>query len=121
MIAICCILLPKGWCNRLETAPLELKVTSSNLPSSRLGGQNLYRKISYFAKWSFILFAQHIICKIDKDLIHLESSLCMDGDNLSTEAMKVELACLYYLQLPSEKRSEGRHSIEYYMLVFASY
>ncbi|KAL4644059.1 hypothetical protein ACB092_02G135700 [Castanea dentata] len=49
----------------------------------------------------------HIICKIDKDLIHLESSLCMDGDNLSTEAMKVELACLYYLQLPSEKRSEG--------------
>ncbi|GMY12399.1 protein TONSOKU isoform X1 [Fagus crenata] len=48
-----------------------------------------------------------ITCKIDKDLMHLESSSCMDGDKLSTEAMKVELACLYYLQLPSEKRSEG--------------
>jgi hypothetical protein len=35
--------------------------------------------------------------------------------------MKVELACLYYLQLPSEKRSEGKHSIEYYMLVITSY
>ncbi|KAK7822727.1 protein tonsoku [Quercus suber] len=49
----------------------------------------------------------HTSCDKHDDLIHLESSLCMDGDYLSTEAMKVELACLYYLQLPSEKRSEG--------------
>lgn len=52
---------------------------------------------------------QCIICKIDKDLINVEAGSCRDGDKLSIESVKVELACLYYLQLPSEKRSEGRH------------
>jgi len=28
---------------------------------------------------------------------------------LSIESMTVELACLYYLQLPTEKRSKGGH------------
>lgn len=33
----------------------------------------------------------------------------MVGDKLDMECMKVEVACLYYLQLPTEKRSRGRH------------
>lgn len=33
----------------------------------------------------------------------------MVGDKLNIEWMKVEVACLYYLQLPTEKRSGGRH------------
>ncbi|XP_042971160.1 protein TONSOKU-like isoform X1 [Carya illinoinensis] len=48
-----------------------------------------------------------IICKIDKQLILVEASSCMDGDKLSIESIKVELACLYYLRLPIERRSEG--------------
>ncbi|XP_062147613.1 protein TONSOKU [Alnus glutinosa] len=48
-----------------------------------------------------------IVCKIDKDLINVEAGSSRDGDKLSIESVKVELACLYYLQLPSEKRSEG--------------
>ena len=32
----------------------------------------------------------------------------MAGDKISIESLKVELACLYYLQLPAEKRSKGR-------------
>lgn len=52
---------------------------------------------------------QYIICKIDKQLILVEASSCMDSDKLSIESVKVELACLYYLQLPVEKRSEGKN------------
>jgi hypothetical protein len=52
---------------------------------------------------------QCIVCKIDKHLINVEAGSSRDGDKLSIESVKVELACLYYLQLPSEKRSEGRH------------
>ncbi|KAG6660769.1 hypothetical protein CIPAW_03G127600 [Carya illinoinensis] len=48
-----------------------------------------------------------IIFKIDKQLILVEASSCMDGDKLSIESIKVELACLYYLRLPIERRSEG--------------
>ncbi|KAG6721658.1 hypothetical protein I3843_03G123000 [Carya illinoinensis] len=48
-----------------------------------------------------------IICKIDNQLILVEASSCMDGDKLSIESIKVELACLYYLRLPIERRSEG--------------
>ncbi|KAL7102122.1 hypothetical protein ACP275_08G099500 [Erythranthe tilingii] len=37
----------------------------------------------------------------------MDLSLCRVGDKLDIEQMKVELACLYYLQLPREKRSRG--------------
>ncbi|KAK2656121.1 hypothetical protein Ddye_009173 [Dipteronia dyeriana] len=45
--------------------------------------------------------------KIDDDLIHLEAGSCTTSDKLNIESLKVELACLYYLQLPTEKRSKG--------------
>ncbi|KAL3528003.1 hypothetical protein ACH5RR_012659 [Cinchona calisaya] len=50
---------------------------------------------------------QHIILRIDDDLLHIEPDSCMIGDKLSIEQMKVEVACLYYVQLPSEKRAKG--------------
>ncbi|KAK0605730.1 hypothetical protein LWI29_030110 [Acer saccharum] len=45
--------------------------------------------------------------KIDDGLIHLEAGSCTTSDKLNIESLKVELACLYYLQLPTEKRSKG--------------
>ncbi|PON82233.1 N-terminal acetyltransferase A, auxiliary subunit [Trema orientale] len=50
---------------------------------------------------------QCITIKIDKELIHVEAVTFVTTDKLSIESVKVELACLYYLQLPGEKRSEG--------------
>ncbi|KAL5752076.1 hypothetical protein ACOSQ2_022583 [Xanthoceras sorbifolium] len=50
---------------------------------------------------------QRITFKIDNDLIHLEAGSCITSDKLNIESLKVELACLYYLQLPMEKRSKG--------------
>ncbi|KAL5815786.1 hypothetical protein ACOSQ3_024164 [Xanthoceras sorbifolium] len=53
---------------------------------------------------------QRITFKIDNDLIHLEHlepGSCITSDKLNIEPFKVELACLYYLQLPMEKRSKG--------------
>ncbi|XP_022977670.1 protein TONSOKU isoform X2 [Cucurbita maxima] len=43
--------------------------------------------------------------KIDNKQIHIE--IASFGDMLTIESAKEELACIYYLQLPFEKRSEG--------------
>ncbi|KAJ0098287.1 hypothetical protein Patl1_27847 [Pistacia atlantica] len=51
---------------------------------------------------------QCITFKVDNDLIHLEARSLIDGDNFNFESLKVELACLYYLQLPIEKRSKAK-------------
>ncbi|GAV62553.1 TPR_8 domain-containing protein/TPR_12 domain-containing protein [Cephalotus follicularis] len=48
-----------------------------------------------------------ITFKIDNDLIHVKAGLCMVGNKLSIESLKLDLACLYYLQFPVEKRSKG--------------
>ncbi|CAN6572828.1 unnamed protein product [Malus baccata var. baccata] len=48
---------------------------------------------------------QCITFKIDRDLIHLDYDSF--SDKLSIESIKTELACLYYLRLPIERRSEG--------------
>ncbi|PPD74456.1 hypothetical protein GOBAR_DD28619 [Gossypium barbadense] len=45
--------------------------------------------------------------KIDDNKINVAVSSFMAGDKISIESLKVELACLYYLQLPVEKRSKG--------------
>ncbi|KAL7230356.1 hypothetical protein ACSBR2_008781 [Camellia fascicularis] len=52
-------------------------------------------------------YCQKLTFKIDEDFVHVELGSCMVGDELSIERMKVEVACLYYLQLPTEKRSRG--------------
>ncbi|CAK7355042.1 unnamed protein product [Dovyalis caffra] len=50
---------------------------------------------------------QCIIFRIDNDLIHVDAASYLAFDKLSIESMTVELACLYYLQLPTDKRSKG--------------
>ncbi|KAG8383782.1 hypothetical protein BUALT_Bualt04G0049500 [Buddleja alternifolia] len=50
---------------------------------------------------------RHIIFKIDADLVHMDLDLCSAGRKLGIEQIKVELACLYYLQLSREKRSRA--------------
>ncbi|KAB2597114.1 hypothetical protein D8674_000034 [Pyrus ussuriensis x Pyrus communis] len=47
---------------------------------------------------------QVVSFKIDKDVIHYPMKATA---KLSIESMKVELACLYYLGLPVERRSDG--------------
>lgn len=39
----------------------------------------------------------------------MELSSFTIGDKLSIARMKVEVACLYYIQLPKEKRSKGKY------------
>ncbi|XP_047163829.1 protein TONSOKU [Vigna umbellata] len=48
-----------------------------------------------------------IACRIGNDIVHVEASLCTTGDQLNIDSLKAVVACLYYLQFPSEKRSEG--------------
>uniref|UniRef100_A0A5B6ZRH6 Protein TONSOKU n=1 Tax=Davidia involucrata TaxID=16924 RepID=A0A5B6ZRH6_DAVIN len=50
---------------------------------------------------------QQLTFKIDEDLVHLKLGSCIVGNKLSIECMKVEVACLYYLQLSTAKRSRG--------------
>ncbi|KAK4416756.1 protein TONSOKU [Sesamum alatum] len=50
---------------------------------------------------------QHIIFKIDQELVHVDLDMCSVGGKLDIERIKVELSCLYYLQLSREKRSRG--------------
>ncbi|KZV53838.1 protein TONSOKU [Dorcoceras hygrometricum] len=50
---------------------------------------------------------QHITCKIEDELLHVDLDLWNVGGKLSVEQLKVELACLYYLQLCRERRSKG--------------
>ncbi|XP_034683390.1 protein TONSOKU [Vitis riparia] len=52
-------------------------------------------------------YGQYIAFKIENDLIQIEAAPCMVDDMLSIESLKVEVACLYYLQLPVDKRSRG--------------
>ncbi|KAL6523140.1 hypothetical protein OROHE_016435 [Orobanche hederae] len=54
-----------------------------------------------------INLVQHIIFKIDQEFVHVDLDLCRVGAKFDLEQMKAELACLYYLQLPRERRSRG--------------
>ncbi|CAL1373979.1 unnamed protein product [Linum trigynum] len=48
-----------------------------------------------------------ITFKIDNDLINFEAGSSFALGELSIESLSIEVACLYYLQLPSEKRCKG--------------
>ncbi|KAK7358853.1 hypothetical protein VNO77_00793 [Canavalia gladiata] len=51
--------------------------------------------------------AQYITCQIGNDIIRVEATLCTTGNQLKIDSLKAALACIYYLQFPTEKRSEG--------------
>ncbi|GER29629.1 tetratricopeptide repeat (TPR)-containing protein [Striga asiatica] len=53
---------------------------------------------------------QHIIFRIDNESVHMDLDLYCTGRKLDLEKLKVELACLYYLKLPREKRSRGKYA-----------
>ncbi|XP_048233146.1 protein TONSOKU isoform X2 [Ricinus communis] len=50
---------------------------------------------------------QCIVFRIDDAMLRIEGGPSFAADDLSIESIKVELACLYYLQLPMETRSKG--------------
>ncbi|KAK3023505.1 hypothetical protein RJ639_043789 [Escallonia herrerae] len=50
---------------------------------------------------------QHLIFKIEDDFVHVDPCSCVVNGTLSIERMRVAVACLYYSQLPLDKRSKG--------------
>ncbi|CAN4114152.1 unnamed protein product [Withania somnifera] len=50
---------------------------------------------------------QHILFRIGNNVVHVKWNSGNAGTSLSLEEMKVEVACLYYLQLSAEERSKG--------------
>ncbi|CAI9109017.1 OLC1v1008747C1 [Oldenlandia corymbosa var. corymbosa] len=48
-----------------------------------------------------------ITIKMEGDFVHLSQDSFLIGDKVSIEEMKVIVACLYHLQLPSKKRESG--------------
>ncbi|XP_042495456.1 protein TONSOKU [Macadamia integrifolia] len=52
-------------------------------------------------------YGRKIIFKIDGQMVHVDAHSWIEGNVPSIECLKVEVACLYYLQLPEEKRARG--------------
>ncbi|KAJ4966104.1 hypothetical protein NE237_017953 [Protea cynaroides] len=52
-------------------------------------------------------YGQHIIFKIDGHMVRVDANSWMEDNMPTVECLKVEVACLYYLQLPEEKRARG--------------
>ncbi|XP_055832126.1 protein TONSOKU isoform X3 [Solanum dulcamara] len=50
---------------------------------------------------------QHILFRIGNNVVHVKWDSGNAGTSRSLEQMKVEVACLYYLQLSTEERSKG--------------
>ncbi|XP_017226134.1 protein TONSOKU isoform X1 [Daucus carota subsp. sativus] len=50
---------------------------------------------------------KHVTFKVEEELVTMELSSCMIGDKVSIAALKVDISCLYFLQLPKQKRSKG--------------
>ncbi|KAL9462342.1 hypothetical protein AB3S75_000365 [Citrus x aurantiifolia] len=88
----------------VEESTCSHKFTSSN-PTNQYG--NAIRCTGKVFIASDVNDDQCVTFRIDDDLIHLEVHSCICDDKLDIESLKVELACLYYLQLPKEKISKG--------------
>lgn len=72
-----------------------------------------YLSSSDFLVLGLFVLQQHILVKIDDHLVHINPDLFMVGSKLNIERMKVEVACLYYLILPSEKREKGSSDLSF--------
>ncbi|XP_057967784.1 protein TONSOKU isoform X2 [Malania oleifera] len=84
-------------------------VPGSNIPGSKYADNLLHEHSSGGLKLntSHGEHGQHIMFKLDDQLIHMETSSFMIVDELNIDSLKIEVACLYYLQLPMEKRTKG--------------
>lgn len=47
------------------------------------------------------------VFKIGELLVYLDANACTCEGAFSIECLKVEVACVYYLQIPDDKRSKG--------------
>ncbi|KAK4775290.1 hypothetical protein SAY86_010225 [Trapa natans] len=50
---------------------------------------------------------RYITFRINNDLVRVKDGFLLSDDNLTIESLKAQLACLYFLQLPAEKRIKG--------------
>nr|BAD19291.1 putative BRUSHY1 [Oryza sativa Japonica Group]BAD19549.1 putative BRUSHY1 [Oryza sativa Japonica Group] len=69
--------------------------------NSRPQGQNAVGLQSSDADHKFWVF------KIGEHLVYLDANACTREGAFSIESLKVEVACVYYLQIPDDKRSKG--------------
>uniref|UniRef100_A0A0E0K609 Protein TONSOKU n=1 Tax=Oryza punctata TaxID=4537 RepID=A0A0E0K609_ORYPU len=69
--------------------------------NSQPQGQNSVGLQSSDADHKFWVF------KIGEQLVYLDANACTCEGAFSIESLKVEVACVYYLQIPDEKRSKG--------------
>ncbi|GFY91241.1 tetratricopeptide repeat (TPR)-containing protein [Actinidia rufa] len=84
-------------------------VTESLLHSHDASGLNTHACVNEYGDGcdSERYQEQYVTFKIDEEFVRLELGSYMAGDKLGIECLKVEVACLYYLQLPKDKRSKG--------------
>lgn len=50
---------------------------------------------------------QHLAFRIGQHLVYLDLNACICEAAFNIESLKVEVACVYYLQIPDEKSSKG--------------
>ncbi|XP_052206092.1 protein TONSOKU isoform X2 [Diospyros lotus] len=99
--------LEESICSYKSSSP-EAAVPCASTYKSSSSCEALKNSISYPNGWKdHAADDNYVAFKLDGDFVHVELGSCMVGDKLSIEHVKVEVACLYYLQLPTEKRSRG--------------
>ncbi|KAL6227965.1 hypothetical protein ACLB2K_001919 [Fragaria x ananassa] len=96
---------PEGKCFRASSSGEGLNASGSRCEVTVSG--NILQKNDTAQFMLLTLDDKHNQCitlEIDEDLIQ---GSFIASDNLSIESVKVQLACLYYLQLPMERKLEG--------------
>ncbi|XP_047972805.1 protein TONSOKU isoform X4 [Salvia hispanica] len=82
--------------------------THRNINSFSIGSSNLLQnEISKGRHVCSDESCQHILFKIDQELVYMDPNMYLIDGKLNIEQMKVDLACFYYLQLSQEKRSRA--------------
>ncbi|XP_042025536.1 protein TONSOKU-like isoform X2 [Salvia splendens] len=82
--------------------------THRNINSFSIGCSNLLQnEISKGLHVCSDESCQHIMFKIDQELVYMDPNMYLIDGKLNIEQMKVDLACFYYLQLSQQKRSRG--------------
>lgn len=52
-------------------------------------------------------YDKYIACRAENDIIYIKAALCTAGEHFNIDSLEAAVGCLYYLQFPTEKRSEG--------------
>ncbi|CAI9117219.1 OLC1v1018568C1 [Oldenlandia corymbosa var. corymbosa] len=97
MIASTPVVVKKSYCSNQLMAPT---------PPARASG-NLLVNHQTLNLTSYPLLDGYLTIKIEEQFVHTPQELCMIHDKFSIDQIKVVVACLYYLQLPSRQRESG--------------